>query len=1568
MPAHVAILALMAATAAVAVLAGRTRTDRFIAALAVACALLQGGLLLGERERGPRWQESAASELTRRVEGIVAFLREEGASALGQVRAIGDDPDTRTLLSGDDTHAQNARRPVFLDLLQRFPEGADAGVTIYDLRGRPRAWGGWSPPATMMLAHEPQGDSETVEIREGNIYTLLEVVHPVAGAAGAPLGYVAYQRPLRVQYPLESRLLRVQDVLQRLEGGGGARASVALVLDVADGADVRSLRAGNVKIDARGEVASCSAAILTSTDDVAGRVSLTGLSRDAWLADSQLGLRRLRDVLLALLAALAALRIWARAGALPAPVAPLARIALVAGGRLLLRGVASRTGLEGMEPFDPSWFASIRWGGLLRSPADALLTAVALFLVTREIRRLVVGFEPRLGALAARSRLAVVPGALLALLVGSLLARHWRQVADIAHNANVSLYDGLDPFTSVPVATLEAALLAFGLAFLTLGDALGSAARALCARWRPVVGAGLVLACAWFAAAVKTVGPSASVPGDFLRPLPALAALAAFHALRRRGVRSAAAFGLAASLLAAVANFPPLLTGVEARRRELVELYAVDHTESPSSSRHFLVERIAESVAASPELVEALTEGPGPKGANLAFVLWAKSPLSSLPAGSFIRLWDRSGRSFSEFSLGYPPEIVSMQAPRRGTRFRREEIGSERVDVYSTAVGARTGEGASGTVELSIAWYDELGRPEGAPRTASGLLATFQAPTEYQRFATSVPERVDRYRGDRLVSSTDLEEGLLSRVPSTIMDALADPAVEGRWEPRRIGRKLWDLYCVRERDGEDTVGYLTFGIERHGVVHGAGLLVRAALVTLLLGIGSMAVLSMLARALPDHSGARRFALPRIGFRERVIAGFLLVSLLPTILLGVLGRNLFVQQKRDQFRAGLEEDLRVSRELIGRRLVDAARNAAASEEVRAILDGEAGYRELSTPASVDGIVVLSPSGKLLGASPQADVQLSLLPAVMDLADAPLEFFRHRGPELVACALVPLEAEAPQEPARVLAFQWVDAALAADLERRVGSPVGFFGAGRLAATSKPELYRSEILSDLVDPGAFLRIELQGAQRVFRPARAGGTSFLASYAPLRDEHGRPAGVLTALAPHPGWLDPDATLVVSRIYYLCLFVIAAAIGGALLLANRLTRPISELTEGAERIRAGRLGERIASRATGEIGRLVRSFNLMSEQLAESEARDRERREYIEAIIRHVGSGVVSFDAKGRIATVNEAAARILAVDPEAVTGADPAEVRGHDALRTILDTVRPVLAGKRAEIVTELETPGGAADPEGLPRTLRLVATPLVDRAGRAQGAVAVFEDLTELIRSKKITAWAEMARQVAHEIKNPLTPMKLSAQHLRQAWRDRHPKFDRILEESTETIVDRCEALRRIAIEFADYARMPGRRLQREDLGKLLGEAQRLYGEARDRKVDFRLDAPHAPLFARVDRDEVMRLFINLIENSIQAMPDGGDLAVRAWRDNGTNMVTIHDTGVGIPAENLPRIFEPSFSTKTGGAGLGLPICKAIMEDYGGSIAIASAAGTGTTVTLVFPVDEAPASGGAVDPVAA
>ena len=1553
--------------------ARRDPADLILFLLAAMAFLFEAGLTIQEQRFEARWADVASSALTARSERIVDFLRTKGVHALDEIRTISDDPDTRALLSDDFTLGRTARRPVFLDLQSRFPSGDARGVTVYDVEGTPRAWSGWSPTATMTVSREPSRAWEALSIRQGSIYTLLEVAHPIRERLGDVIGYVVYQEPLRVQFPLENDLLRVDDVLHRLEGGGGVRADVALELRLDEGIEIDRIRVGAMKMHLAGPVASGTTSIVSAAGEPVGRVSLSGLNRESVFFAGAPWVPGVRALLLAAVAILLAIRLWILLQKLPAVLVPLGRLLLLAGSRALLLAVYPRPHLDPLSAFDPSWFASIRFGGLLRSPGDLFLTAAVLLLGARELRRVALRLRPHLESFSRRFIFLSAPvGLAVALLVGSLVGVHWERVTDIARNANVPLYGGLDPFTSAPVATLELALLFVGMTLLVAADTLVTVALGLFARLGRVGAFVLIAGCALFASSVKVGSPAQAEIADFLRPLPMLLTLLAFHFLSRRWRRPGAGAILVTAVLAAISNVTPLFEGVQSRREELVELFALEHTESPSNSRHFLLESTLDYLATSEALLNTLEDGADPEDANLAFILWAKSPLANVNAGCQLRLRRENGRVFSTFSLGFPAEFdesVDEEAPlqeRTSTSFRREELGSERVHLYRGAVPLGRAGRVLGALELRMAYYDDLAHPRSAPRDLGGVFTNLSAPDEFLRFTREVPDRIDRYRGDALVASTDPEGGLGKRMPPIIVQALAGGLADGRWIEREIQNRRWDMYCVRERDGDRTVGYLTFGIRRHGLLEAGLLLARSVLVTLLLTAAVLAALMFTSWMLPKGSTAPRLDIPRIGFRERVIAGFLVVSLVPTVLLGFAGRGLFVQQKRSEFEERLEEDLRVSMELLGRRLSDVARNAAGSDEVRALLESKSGYARLSTPASVDGIVVVSGAGQLLGASRAADLDMAMLPGAIETSARPVEFFRRRGGDLYACSLVPMTSTKPtgRLGGAVLAFQRVDAVLSAELERRVGSSVSFFAGGRLAATSKPELYQSEILSDLVEPEAYLKIELEGARRTLVESRVGSTSFLSSYAPLMDAKGNPVGIAATIAPYQGGgLDLDASLVLSRIYFLCLLVFAAAITAAVVFANRLTQPILELTRGAEKIRAGTLGERIVTRASGEIGRLVRSFNQMSEQLAESVERDRERREYIEAIIRHVGSGVISFDANGRVATVNQAAARILAVDPDALVGAQTGDVRGNPGVQAVFDAVHPLLEGRREELIGEIEIEeqsGGkenppGADPGGDVRSLRLVATPLVDADGGSQGAVAVFEDLTDLIKSKKITAWAEMARQVAHEIKNPLTPMKLSAQHLQQAWRDKHPKFDRILEESTETIVDRCEALRRIAIEFSDYARMPGRRIRREDLGILLHEARRLYGETEEREVEFQLEAPSNELWSRVDKDEVMRLFINLIENSIQAMPSGGELAVRAFRENGAAWVTIEDSGVGISHENLKRIFEPSFSTKTGGAGLGLPICKAIMEDYGGSIGIQSRSGEGTTVTLSFPVDE-------------
>ena len=262
------------------------------------------------------------------------------------------------------------------------------------------------------------------------------------------------------------------------------------------------------------------------------------------------------------------------------------------------------------------------------------------------------------------------------------------------------------------------------------------------------------------------------------------------------------------------------------------------------------------------------------------------------------------------------------------------------------------------------------------------------------------------------------------------------------------------------------------------------------------------------------------------------------------------------------------------------------------------------------------------------------------------------------------------------------------------------------------------------------------------------------------------------------------------------------------------------------------------------------------------------------------------------------------------------------------------------------------------------------------------AMAEDLEALnkriIQAEKTAAWQEMARQVAHEIKNPLTPMKLSAQLVQRAYDDEHPDFETILRDGMRNIISQVESLRRIASDFSAYASLHQRPRTPEPLRPIIEECVALYTGVDSKRVQVRVDLKlDEDILVECDRDEVKRVFINLFNNALEAMPDGGELTVAATvrsepsskstsssssdAGSGSNSTASHqtvdirirDTGVGIDDEIRDRLFEPYFTTRTSGTGLGLAICKQTIESYDGTIAIDSRPGSGTTVTLTFPV---------------
>lgn len=235
----------------------------------------------------------------------------------------------------------------------------------------------------------------------------------------------------------------------------------------------------------------------------------------------------------------------------------------------------------------------------------------------------------------------------------------------------------------------------------------------------------------------------------------------------------------------------------------------------------------------------------------------------------------------------------------------------------------------------------------------------------------------------------------------------------------------------------------------------------------------------------------------------------------------------------------------------------------------------------------------------------------------------------------------------------------------------------------------------------------------------------------------------------------------------------------------------------------------------------------------------------------------------------------------------------------------------------------------------------------------ASALRRSRDELVRVERDLAWREMARQIAHEIKNPLTPIKLSVQHLRQTYRDKAPDFDSILETVTRTVIEQIDALSRIASEFSNFARMPRRRVESCDVEAVVREAVQLFRQ--DARVAFRIDADADVPVLQADRDELRRAFINIIRNGVQAMNGSGNIDVTVRRDDGGVNVSFRDYGTGIPEEVRPRLFQPNFSTKTDGMGLGLAIVKKTMDDLHAAIEIVSAPNEGTTVVLSIPFGE-------------
>jgi two-component system, NtrC family, nitrogen regulation sensor histidine kinase NtrY len=263
---------------------------------------------------------------------------------------------------------------------------------------------------------------------------------------------------------------------------------------------------------------------------------------------------------------------------------------------------------------------------------------------------------------------------------------------------------------------------------------------------------------------------------------------------------------------------------------------------------------------------------------------------------------------------------------------------------------------------------------------------------------------------------------------------------------------------------------------------------------------------------------------------------------------------------------------------------------------------------------------------------------------------------------------------------------------------------------------------------------------------------------------------------------------------------------------------------------------------------------------------------------------------------------------------------------------------------------------------RRLRAVFISFAPGEGSPPGRIILLEDVTEIVRSGRLAAWAEMARRIAHEIKNPLTPIQLSVEHVRRLLGAKDPRFEAVLAECLDNIQRQVRVLRQIASEFSAYARLPQLKAEPTPVEQIIEDALRPYATAPPDGVSLERDVPAGVPDVLADRAILSRALVNVIENALQAMTSGGTLRVSASTldvPGGKRLVRIdvRDTGPGMDPEIQQRLFEPYFSTKIGGTGLGLSIARRAVEEHGGTIQLHSSAGEGTVVSLTLPV--APAS---------
>jgi two-component system nitrogen regulation sensor histidine kinase NtrY len=439
-----------------------------------------------------------------------------------------------------------------------------------------------------------------------------------------------------------------------------------------------------------------------------------------------------------------------------------------------------------------------------------------------------------------------------------------------------------------------------------------------------------------------------------------------------------------------------------------------------------------------------------------------------------------------------------------------------------------------------------------------------------------------------------------------------------------------------------------------------------------------------------------------------------------------------------------------------------------------------------------------------------------------------------------------------------------------------------------------------------------------------------------------------------------------IAILLLIALVIIFLATWFGFRLARSITVPLQELVIATKKIGTDNLDVILPAPSDDEIGLLIDAFDKMTGELRQEKVRIKEalndlqdsnieldqRRRYMEIVLKNVTAGVISLDNDGTITTINKSAETILKIRANRVLAKNYQNVVTSQQLQIIKGFLGELLRSNKGSIRRQI-----SLSIQGQQLTLLLNITSLLDENNQFMGTVIVFDDLTQQLKTQRMAAWREVARRIAHEIKNPLTPVQLSAQRLRRRYLDQFSQDDDVFDECTRMIITQVDDLKNLVNEFSNFARMPASNPTPQDLNLIISEALVLFQEGH-KEIDFTFDPAEDLHQLELDQEQIKRVIINLLDNAIHAVEDTAaprEIKLKTKMITPLQMITltINDNGCGIPDVDKPRLFEPYFSTKKTGTGLGLAIVATIISDHNGYIRVKDHHPQGTEIIIELPI---------------